>query len=142
MKRIVAAFIALVGCGPDQGVTAPRVEAAVASTFANLVHVQQPRLGGAPVLASALRATATCTKTGALGEARGAGGWRCTVHWFLPGHAPAVQDTYDVQITADGCYTATADAADAHVGGPTLRAVGGAPVANLLYAFDGCFDTR
>jgi hypothetical protein len=41
----------------------------------------------------------------------------------------------------DGCYTATADGAEAHVGGPTLKTLRGATVRNLLYAFDGCFDT-
>jgi hypothetical protein len=44
-------------------------------------------------------------------------------------------------VTTDGCYTATVDASDSRLGGPTLTARDGTTVTNLLYVFDGCFDT-
>jgi hypothetical protein len=50
-----------------------------------------------------------------------------------------IRDTYEVFITTEGCYTATASTES--VGGPTLKAEDGREVRNLLYAFDGCFDT-
>ena len=48
------------------------------------------------------------------------------------------RDNYELFVTTDGCYTATA--AVESVGGPTLRAEDGAEVRNLLYAYEGCFD--
>lgn len=43
------------------------------------------------------------------------------------------RDNYELFVTTDGCYTATA--AVESVGGPTLRAEDGAEVRNLLYAY-------
>jgi hypothetical protein len=127
------------GCR-DSGVTASRLEGSFATTFANLIHVQEPILGGPPVRPEALRASASCQKIGPTGDVRGAGHWRCTVTWFVPGHVAPVRDVYDVSVTVEGCYTATADGAEAHLGGPTLKTLSGATVTNLLYAFDGCFN--
>jgi hypothetical protein len=127
------------GCGRDD-TTARRLESAVASTFANLIHSQETILGVVPVEASALRASASCHKVVIASGATG-GGWRCTVTWFAPGHREALRDTYDVSLSTDGCYTATADGAEAHVGGPTILRRSGETLTNLVYAFDGCFDT-
>ena len=128
------------GCG-SKGVTAKKLENAVAPTFANLIHVQEATLGGAPVEAPSLRASASCQKVVPGSDPQGGGSWRCTITWFIPGHPAPVRDTYDLAVTMDGCYTATADGAEAHVGGPTLKSLSGTTVTNLLYAFDGCFDT-
>jgi hypothetical protein len=141
MPALALLLAALGGCRSSGGVTASRIENAIAPTFANLVHVQESMLGLPAVAASALRATASCHKVGAGADAGGGGNWKCTITWFAPAHRDALRDTYDLSVTMDGCYTATADGAEAHVGGPTLTTKSGASVQNLLYVFDGCFDT-
>jgi hypothetical protein len=64
----------------------------------------------------------------------------CRLAWHIPDRQ-FLRDTYDLSVTTDGCYTATVDAAEGHLGGPTLKASDGADVRNLLYTFEGCFDT-
>jgi hypothetical protein len=62
--------------------------------------------------------------------------------WSLPWQGPdrqTLRDTFDLFVTTDGCYTATAAAET--LGGPTLKTTTGSSVRNLLYAFEGCFDT-
>ena len=142
MTRLVAMLCVLVfvvSCGGSR-IDSQRVANAVAPTFANLIHVQEPILGGPPVLAASLHASASCEKTGSTPDLAGAGNYRCTVTWLIPGHVAPVRDTYEVSVTTDGCYAATADGAESHLGGPTLKTLSGATVTNLLYAFDGCFD--
>ncbi len=51
----------LVGCGPA-GITADRLDAALAPTFANLYVHQQQLLGHPPTTAAALRTTTSCTR--------------------------------------------------------------------------------
>ena len=50
-----------------------------------------------------------------------------------------LRDTFDVFVNTDGCYTATVEGEA--LGGPTLKSEDGRVVRNLLYAFEGCFDT-
>jgi hypothetical protein len=141
---LLALLAAAWGCGSG-GVDANRLEKAVATTFANLVHLQEERLELPPVQAASLRATASCRKVASgpndRSSATGGGNWVCTLAWFVPGRKASLHDTYDLAVTVDGCYTATTDAAEGHVGGPTLTTRSGATVTNLLYVFDGCFDT-
>jgi ABC-2 type transport system permease protein len=132
------------GCGASrQGVTSARLEKAVAPTFANLVHVQEERLGLPSVDAATLKATASCRKVGgdASRDTTGAGTWHCTLTWYAPRRREPFVDGYELSVRTDGCYTATVDGAEAHMGGPVLKTRAGATVRNLLYAFDGCFDT-
>jgi hypothetical protein len=144
---LVAVLTVASGCRPGGGVTARRIENAVAPTFANLIHIERSILGLPPAEASSLNATATCGKVagvvprGAASDASGGGNWTCTVVWFFPGHKAPLRDTYEVTVTTDGCYTATSAAAEGHLGGPTLTTLDGTTVTNLLYVFDGCFDT-
>jgi hypothetical protein len=42
-------------------------------------------------------------------------------------------------VTTDGCYTATVEGES--LGGPTVKRSDGRDVKNLLYVFEGCFDT-
>jgi hypothetical protein len=137
---VAVLVVAVLRHGPG-GVTGTRIEAAVAPTFANLIHVQRSILGMPPLEASTLRASAQCHKVGIAKETRGAGDWTCTLLWFTPGQRTPLRDTFDLSVTPDGCYTATADGAEAHLGGPTLTAPDGTTITNLLYTFDGCFDT-
>ena len=48
------------------------------------------------------------------------------------------RDVYDLFVTPDGCYAATAEGES--LGAPTITAPDGRRVRNLLYAFEGCFD--
>lgn len=136
--RVLTLLLLLSGCASSH-LDAPHLSRALAPTFANLIVVQEPILGGPPLSASALRAEASCQKVAAPGDTTGAGTYRCTVRWVLPGHGP-VEDAYEVSLGTDACFTATADSTESHLGGPTLRTRRGETVTNLLYAFDGCFD--
>jgi ABC-2 type transport system permease protein len=140
-----AVVVALIGASVRHrggGVTASRLEDAFAPTFANLVHLQRSILKLPEIDRAVLRATAQCRKAGTTGrDAGGAGDWTCTVLWSSPGQRIPLQDAYDLSVSSDGCYTATADGSEAHIGGPTLTARDGATITNLLYTFEGCFDT-
>jgi hypothetical protein len=131
--------VALFGCAPSP-LTSARIDKAIAPTFANLVHVQLSRLGLPPIAASDIKVTASCRKVVAGSGVAGAGDWVCTLVWRRP-NRPTLRDTYDLSVATDGCYTATVDGAEGHLGGPTLKAWDGSDVRNLLYSFEGCFDT-
>ncbi len=136
---VAIAAVLLTGCGHSP-VTAARLEGAVAPTFANLVHLQLDRLGLPPIAASRIKVTASCRKLATWSGRTGSGEWVCTLGWYGP-NGSALIDRYDLFVAADGCYTATVDGAEAHLGGPTLRAASGRDVRNLLYTFEGCFNT-
>jgi hypothetical protein len=140
LRRSLAALTATASlcCGPSP-ITSDRIEAAIAPTFANLVHVQLSRMGLPTVAASDIEVTAQCRKLVAGSGAIGAGDWVCTLFWHVPNVSP-LRDTYDLSVATDGCYSATADGAEAHLGGPTLTTSDGRSVRNLLYTFEGCFD--
>jgi hypothetical protein len=72
------------------------------------------------------------------GSNAGAGSWECRLVWQSPDHQTQ-HDRYDLSVATDGCYTATATGEN--LGGPALKARDGREVRNLLYAFEGCFDT-
>ncbi|HEY1692802.1 MAG TPA: hypothetical protein VGG39_11610 [Polyangiaceae bacterium] len=127
--------------GPSGEITRAHLEDDVASTFANLVAVQVARVGRAGD-AAALHASAQCRKVAAPRERRGAGDWTCDVAWYVPARYAALRDRYDLHVTPDGCYAASADGEEAHVGGPTITTRDGATMRNLLYAFDGCIAAR
>jgi hypothetical protein len=86
--------------------------------------------------AAEVAASARCLKlpTGGVG----AGEWVCTVIWMGP-QRQSVRDAYDLFVGTDGCYMASL--AGESLGGPVLKTQDGRSVRNLLYAFDGCFDT-
>jgi len=141
LSGALAAAISLVaiGCGPSP-ITSARIEGAIAPTFANLVHIQLSRVGLTPLAASEIRVSAGCRKRMTESGAAGAGDWVCTLVWYGP-NRKALTDSYDLFVGTDGCYTATVDGAEAHLGGPTLTASNGSNVRNVLYTFEGCFDT-
>jgi hypothetical protein len=138
---LVVVLVGVVSRPRPGGVTAHRIEDAVAPTFANLIHLQRSILGMPAVDAATLRASADCRKVGAPKDTAGAGDWTCSVLWLTPGQRTPLHDTYDLSVMADGCYTATADGSEAHIGGPTLTTKDGKTITNLLYTFEGCFDT-
>lgn len=129
--------MATAGCGASP-ITATRIEASIAPTFANLVHVQLQRAGLPEITATEIKVTATCSRAG--GAKSGAGEWICTLMWSGP-NGRLLRDTFDVTVGVDGCYTAAVDAAETELGGPVIKGPSGRDVRNLLYRFDGCFDT-
>ena len=118
-------------------ITPARIERAIAATFANLVQVQVSRLKLPAMAASDFRVSASCRKPAAC-SIGGSGEWACTLLWQGPDRQP-LRDVYDLFVTTDGCYSATVSGES--LGGPTLTASDGNEVRNLLYAFEGCFDT-
>ena len=129
--------VAVVGCGSSP-ITSARIEEALAPTFANLVHVQVSWLGMTPVAASDVTVTASCRRLVVGGGAAGAGEWVCSLMWEVPERG-TLFDEYDLLVNTDGCYTAMVDGPQ--LGGPTLKSADGREVRNLLYTFEGCFDT-
>ena len=138
LRRTLVALgvLTMTGCGQSP-ITPARIEESIAPTFANLVQVQVSWMGLAPMAASDFAVSANCRKP-MVGDSSGSGEWTCMVTWKGPDQQ-ALSDTYDLFVTTDGCYAATV--ASENLGGPTLRAKDGREVRNLLYAFEGCFDT-
>jgi hypothetical protein len=128
-------IVAVSGCGAGP-ITPARIEASIAPTFANLVQAQVASLGLPPMAASEFRVMANCRNLA--GSTSGSGEWTCTLVWQGP-ERQTLRDAFDLFVATDGCYMALA--AGESLGGPTLRASDGKEVRNLLYAFDGCFDT-
>lgn len=125
------------GCSA-QPVTSARLEAAIGPEFGHLYAVQQTGLG-VPATTAGLRATASCSRTGASGPSRGAGSdWVCAIRSAATG-GPGPAVTYEVQVRSNGCYIA--DGPAAVVGPRLLHSAYGATFTNPLLSFDGCFDT-
>ncbi len=131
-----SAALVLGGCGQSP-ITPARIEPALEATFANLVELQVSRLRLPPIAAPDFAVTAICRKQLA-GANAGAGDWTCSLVWQGP-NRQTVRDTYDLFVATDGCYTATVTGES--LGGPILKASDGSDVRNLLYTFEGCFDT-
>jgi ABC-2 type transport system permease protein len=131
----IAAVAILGGCSRTP-ITQDRIEKALAVTFANLVETQLAWVGLPSMTATEVAASARCRKLP--GGGAGAGEWVCTVIWMGPG-GQSVRDAYDLFIATDGCYMASLSGES--LGGPILKTRDGNDVRNLLYAFDGCFDT-
>lgn len=132
-----ALLVGLTACGSG-GITATRVDASVAPTFANLYVLQQAQ-NGAAVSVEALHSQARCTRGDQSTPDRGAGeDWVCQVQWIKQGPAVA---TYSLHVQTNGCYTAEGDGPADVNGSPTITTRRGDVVANPLYKFDGCFDT-
>ena len=138
LRACLAAGVAVfaIGCGPSP-ITAPRIETALATTFANLIQIQISRLGLPAMLPTELTASASCRRLTA-GSSTGSGDWVCTVVWQGPNRRQ-IRDIYDLFVGTDGCYTATVEGGA--LGGPVLQDAKGGDVRNLLFSFDGCFNT-
>lgn len=136
LVSVVAAVLAASGCSSYSPITPDRIETAIASTFSNLVETQVSWVGLPRMTATDVGASAHCLKLPTGGQ--GAGEWVCTVIWMGP-KGQSVRDAYDLFVTTDGCYMASLSGES--LGGPILKSPDGKAVRNLLYAFDGCFDT-
>jgi len=127
--------ISLCACGSSP-ITPVRIEGAIEPAFANLVKLQISRLGHAAMLPSNFEVTASCRKL--TGGRIGSGDWVCNLAWLGP-NGQMLRDTYDLFVGTDGCYTASVEGGQ--LGRPTIRLADGAETRNLLFAFEGCFDT-
>jgi hypothetical protein len=124
------------GCG-GATVTQARVEDAVAPAFAGLYSNQQQLLGKGVVQDP--QASADCHRSTRGSGDKGAGDdWVCQLLLQVGGHPSGVY-TYDLNVKANGCYTA--DGPQALVGGKSLVTPSGRTRVNPLFAFDGCFET-
>jgi hypothetical protein len=132
-------IVSAAACGASP-ITAARIERAVAPAFANLVHLQLVRLGLPAIAASDINVRATCRKLVPESGPAGAGEWVCTLVWHGP-NRETLRDTYDLSVGTDGCYNATIESTEANLGGPTITGPDGISMRNLLYSFEGCFDT-
>jgi hypothetical protein len=132
---VVASALWLGACGgPD--VTQGKVDNAVAPTFAHLYQLQQDLIGRPPP--EPPQASASCHRSGQKGVSSGAGDdWICQLVLQLGG--PSSVYTYELNVLADGCYTA--DGPSALVGAMTLTTPQGKSRVNPLFEFDGCFDS-
>jgi hypothetical protein len=141
LRLVFAGTMALAAsaCGWSP-ITATTIEGAIAPTFANLVHVQLSRIGLDAVSAADIKVAASCHKLVGGTGAAGSGEWVCTLIWYGPNRRTLV-DTYDLSVTTDGCYTASVEGGEGQLGGPVLYSPDGSSVRNLLYAFEGCFNT-
>jgi len=133
---LLIAAVTTSSCGASP-ITAERVERALESTFGNLVAVQVSWLEIPAMTPSEFDVTASCRRLGVSNNA-GAGEWTCRLRWLGPDRQ-TLRDTFDLVVTTDGCYTATAEGEQ--LGGPTLTTRKGRTVRNLLHTFEGCFDT-
>lgn len=115
-RAALAALIAAgaAGCGASP-ITSSRIETAIAPTFANLVQVQVS-LGLPSMTASDFATKATCRKPGTAGST-GSGEWVCVLDWQGPDRQ-TLRDTFDLFVTTEGCYTATASAENARRADP------------------------
>jgi hypothetical protein len=132
---VVAVFM-LPGCSGHSPISKDRLERSIAATFSNLLETQVSWLQLPAMTAAEVGAKAACHRLS--GPGPGAGEWVCTLIWMGP-KGQAVRDVYDLFVATDGCYAASI--AGENFGGPILRTTGGKDMRNLLYAFDGCFDT-
>lgn len=144
--RLTFAFAALIvllaiaGSWGPTGATARRLKASLSPAFNGVTVLQQRQLGRAVPAGAKLNLQTTCARHGS--TPTGPGDWSCTVTVFMPqaGANPFAQTpvTYDVSVSSDGCYKATAP--PSFVGQQTMRDARGNNVTNPLFTIYGCFN--
>jgi len=127
------------GCG-STGITAPPLQASLATTFANLYVLQQAEQGNPKPAAASLHSRASCQKGTAAAPQNGAGSWLCLVTYFVAGPAYPVVARYNVNVQADGCYAADGDGPASVNGSPTITGPHYQQLNNPLRLVDSCFD--
>ena len=139
LTALAGAVIVLLLGGCTSPITADRLQASVAPTFAHLYVLQQVERGGPHLAPASIRSRAACARTGPGTTEAGAGSdWVCTLHWLVSGPGTPVGTDLDVSVQPDGCWTA--DGPPAAVGQQTLVLDDGRSVVNPLWQFNGCFD--
>jgi len=137
--------------GHGSGITAPKVEEALATSFGHLYRLQARELHRPDVTEAQLATSATCDRGAASvpGDGDGEGDrvtdngagddWRCVVSWHIPGAQAVGSATYQLDVTAEGRYVADGDGPKEVNGTFWVRtATGDAP--NPLWQIDGTLD--
>jgi ABC-2 type transport system permease protein len=129
------------GCG-STGLTAPRLQTSLSSTFANLYVLQQTEQGNPKPSAASLKSQASCQKGGTPDIPQdGSGAWLCQITYLVAGPGYPVIAKYNVDVQTDGCYAADGDGPASVNGSPTIIGPHYAQLINPLSLIDGCFDT-
>ncbi|MGA2826700.1 MAG: hypothetical protein ABSF03_11330 [Streptosporangiaceae bacterium] len=129
------------GCG-STGLTAPRLQTSLSSTFANLYVLQQTEQGNPKPSAASLKSQASCQKGGTPDIPQdGSGVWLCQITYLVAGPGYPVIAKYNVDVQTDGCYAADGDGPASVNGSPTITGPHYAQLINPLSLIDGCFDT-
>lgn len=129
------------GCGSTD-LTAGRLQASIAATFANLYVLQQAEQGNPRPAARSLDSRATCQKGGTPDIPQdGSGVWLCQITYLVAGPGYPVTARYNVNVQTDGCYAADGDGPASVNGSPTITGPRYEQVINPLSLIDGCFDT-
>ena len=116
--------------------TPPRLSSDVQRVFSGLYVSQQELLGRTAVTGQDLHALASCNRTGSAQDGPGED-WLCSVQYLDLGTAAA--QAFEVQLKADGCWTATGAAATQPA--QLVDPLTSQRVTNPLAEFDGCLDT-
>jgi ABC-2 type transport system permease protein len=134
----VLAVLAVAGSVGPTPITAAKLQRSLATTFGNLVVLQQTMLGRHVPAGASLNVMPACRRRGVATPRRGPGdNWLCTVNVVTPS-ASQVPVNYDVTVRPNGCYTA--EGPPSFIGPATIRERGGRSSVNPLFQFDGCFD--
>ena len=129
------------GCG-STNLTAGRLQASIAATFASLYVLQQADQGNPRPPARSLDSHAACQKGGTPDIPQdGSGVWLCQITYLVAGPGYPVIARYNVDVQTDGCYAADGDGPASVNGSPTITGPGYQQVINPLSLIDGCFDT-
>lgn len=133
---VVAALLvigtAVSGGTPDQ--TPSRVDADLATTFANQWRLQQ-RILGKPA-PRGFTAKVDCQHTPKGSANRGPGTWYCPLEGRVPGAKKPLEFSYIALVDGTSCYSAL----DSDLPPLITNKATGKQVANPLVAFDGCFN--
>jgi len=140
LVALTTGAVAAVTGGTGSGIERPKLEAALATSFAHLYVLQTRELNRPAITEGQLGATAHCDKGGDRVEDRGPGAdWRCVVTWTLPGATATGTAIYQLDVAADGKYVADGDGPKEVNGFFQIRTpTGDAP--NPLWQFDGFVD--
>jgi ABC-2 type transport system permease protein len=124
----VVASVTVAGCG-SSGITAQKLDASTATTFANLYVLQQSEEGFPRLAIAGVDSSATCQKGTPTSANEDAGppvattppipvpatgngignNWRCYISYFVGAVGKHVTVAYDVDVQSDGCYSASSD---------------------------------
>ena len=133
------ALLAVASSWGPKSVTAGRLEASISTTFSNLAVYQQKLLGHRVPAGAGLDVLPTCKRRGVSTPYSGQGDdWHCTLD-VVGRQARQMPIGFDVNVRANGCYTA--EGPPSVIGPATIRTRGRGVVPNPLFVFDGCFDT-
>jgi ABC-2 type transport system permease protein len=141
VTAVLIALLAIATNWGPAGVTPKRVRASITPVFNNLTLLQQRQLGRNVPPGTKLNVLPNCSRRAS--TPNGPGDWICTLTVFIPqpGAQPFQQTpvTYDVSVTADGCYKAVSP--PSFVGQQTMKDAAGNTVVNPLFTIYGCFNT-